>query len=77
LVQHPEGDTKTGIREELRINGTKITAGLDEAMEQGIVEKGKVTKNSKTLEGYRLAAHCAVPPDNPDSQDGLDCPAGG
>jgi len=77
LVQHPDGDTKTGIREELRINGTKITAGLDEAMEQGIVEKGKVTKNSKTLEGYRLAAHCAVPPDNPDSQDGLDCPAGG
>jgi hypothetical protein len=77
LVQHPEGDTKTGIREELKINGSKITAGLDEAMQQGVVEKGKVTKNNKTLDGYRPTAKCEAHPDNPDSQDGLDCPAGG
>jgi predicted HTH transcriptional regulator len=77
LVQHPEGDTKTGIREELKINGSKITAGLDEAIEQGVVEKGKITKNNKTWPGYRPTAKCGAHPDNPDSQDGLDCPAGG
>ena len=80
IVEHlgarPEGDTKTGIREALNVNNKKITDVLNEAVKKGIVEEVKVQKNNKTLDGYRLTAHCDAHPDNPDSQDGLECPAG-
>ena len=80
IVEHlgarPEGDTKTGIREALNVNNKKITDVLNEAVKQEIVEEVKVTKNNKTWDGYRLTAHCDAHPDNPDSQDGLECPAG-
>ena len=81
IVEHlgarPEGDTKTGIREALNVNSKKITDVLNGAMKKGIVEEAKVTKNNKTWHGYRLTAHCDAHPDNPDSQDGLECPAEG
>ena len=35
LIQHPAGDTKTSIREELNSNSLKITAGLNEAGNHG------------------------------------------
>lgn len=76
LFMHPEGDTKTGIRDELNFNTLKITAGLNEAVKKGIVEEVKVTKNNREYAGYRVTAHCDAHPDTPDNPDGHDCSAG-
>lgn len=84
LVEHlektPTGDTKTGIREALKISGSNVTKAINLALAKELVVAGKVVKGNSSWDGFMIAQTADQPdldhPDNPDTQDGLECPAG-
>ena len=73
LEQHPEGDTKTGIREALGVSSTVISQGIAAALDRELIKNTMVMKNNKSHAGYVLRGGVAGHPDNP---DGHVCSAG-
>jgi hypothetical protein len=71
LDKHPEGDTRTGIREALGCSGTKLAGPLKRAIELQLVVEGPIVKGGRRMRGYRLSEYASSPtPDNPDNPDG-------
>jgi hypothetical protein len=73
VIQHlestPDGDTKTGIKEALKVNSGTVTKALEEAVGKGRIEEVQVMKGSKVWSGYKISkAGGFEHPDNPDKQ---------
>lgn len=66
--RHPQGETKTVLREEARLNATDAISLLNELIERGAIEECTVTKNGKSHPGYRPIPDCL--PSTPKSGDG-------
>ena len=79
VVEHlestPDGDTKTGIREALKINNKNATKAIELALARGLITAGQVVKKTKSHPAFLIVPSNDGHPDNPDTQDGLECPA--
>ncbi len=75
LENTPDGDTKTAIREALKVNNANVTKVIDLALAKDLIVAGKVKKGTKTHNGFLLAPSNEEHPDNPDNPDGHGCPA--
>ena len=75
LIKHLEiskcGDTKTGIKDGLKLNSENATKAINNALEMGLIEHGNVQKNGRKLDGFVIAKSKGIDnPDKPDKSDG-------
>lgn len=54
LKEHPEGDTKTGLRDALGVSGTSINRGIKIALDKDTIKAAKIEKAGKKRDGYKL-----------------------
>ncbi len=53
-ANYPAGETLRQIRDRAGLSGTKATSALAEALKAGELEPCQITKNNKTVDGYRV-----------------------
>ena len=63
LEQHPDGDTKTGIREALGVSSTVISQGIAAALARELIKNVTVMTNNKSHAGYGLRGGASGHPD--------------
>jgi hypothetical protein len=71
LEKNPGGDTKTGIREALKLNNSNTTNAINMALAKELIMAGQVVKGNKSFDGFMIAQTADQPdldhPDNPDT----------
>lgn len=72
VIQHlesmPDGDTKTGIKDALKVNSGTVSKAIEDAVDKGAIEAVEVAKGGKSWPGYRIRkAEGFDYPDNPDN----------
>lgn len=76
LKKTPGGETKAQIAKALKINGGKVKEAVCLALAKEMIIPGKVVKdNGVEYDVFLIAPTVCEHPDNPDTQDGLECPA--
>lgn len=76
LEKKPGGDTKTGIREALKLNNSNTTNAINMALAKELIVAGQVVKgNGSSYPGFLITPAKNDHPDNPDNTVGLECPA--
>ena len=76
LEKNPGGDTKTGIREALKLNNSNTTNAINMALAKEFIVAGQVVKgNGSSYPGFLITPTKNDHPDNPDNTVGLECPA--
>lgn len=56
LREHPEGDTKTALRDFLGVSGTTVARAIEVAVEKELIEPTKVMKGGKKWDGYKVTS---------------------
>lgn len=56
LVKHPDGETKSKLRDFTGLNGTRMNAAVADALGRGAIEPCEVPRNGRTESGFKLTA---------------------